>query len=103
MNIAELQETAFGMNAKDVRESFLSEYVDWQIVENSPFDSYDEYGVGQIVSTAAAATKGMQAGIYGSIAAEKNAMKVCRLNGIGFMICKSETIPIACLSAAQSK
>jgi pyruvate,orthophosphate dikinase len=104
VNVKDLQETTFGMNELDTRHSFLGDYVDWQIVDNSPFDSLDVTGASQLIqATASQADAEHQVGVYGNFIADRNSINKFREFGVGFIVCNPETVPIACLCAAKTQ
>ena len=101
INVDELQETLFGMNAVDVENGFLKEYLDWGILPNSPFTNLDEEAAGELITTAVAKGK-RPTEASGRAIINTRAISFLRTAGIKGIVVPAKYVPLACLCATQS-
>ena len=101
----DLTQTTFGLS-RDDSNGFLPAYVDKGILEEDPFVSLDQSGVGQLV--AMAYEKGKQqrpdikVGICGEHGGDPKSVAFCHALGLDYVSCSPFRIPIARLAAAQA-
>ena len=101
----DLTQTTFGISRDDAT-SFLTRYVEAKVLENDPFVTLDQDGVGELVRIAAergrAARPGLKLGICGEHGGDPASIGFCETIGLDYVSCSPFRVPIARLSAAQS-
>ncbi|HQF31397.1 MAG TPA: pyruvate, phosphate dikinase, partial [Hyphomicrobiales bacterium] len=101
----DLTQTTFGISRDDAG-SFLGTYTAKGIVEQDPFVSLDQEGVGELVKIAAergrATRPGMKLGICGEHGGDPASIGFCESVGLDYVSCSPFRVPIARLAAAQS-
>jgi pyruvate,orthophosphate dikinase len=101
----DLTQTCLGLS-RDDSSSFLPAYQDAEVVDNNPFATLDQTGVGQLVEIGVERgrkTKGdLKVGICGEHGGEPSSVKFCHRTGLNYVSCSPFRIPIAKLAAAQA-
>lgn len=101
----DLTQLTFGYSRDDIGK-FLPEYVDRKILENDPFQTLDQRGVGQLVALAAekgrTAKPDIKLGICGEHGGDPASIEFCHKQGLSYVSCSPFRIPIARLAAAQA-
>ena len=101
----DLTQLTFGFSRDDVN-TFLPDYLSYDILETDPFQSLDQSGVGQLVSMAVAkgraANKGLKCGICGEHGGDPASVEFCHRVGLDYVSCSPFRVPIARLAAAQA-
>ena len=101
----DLTQTTFGLSRDDAN-SFLPAYVEKGILEEDPFVSLDQSGVGQLVSWAFKKGKerraNLKVGICGEHGGDPKSVTFCHHLGLDYVSCSPFRIPIARLAAAQA-
>jgi pyruvate,orthophosphate dikinase len=101
----DLTQMALGFSRDDIG-SFIAHYMDQGIYEKDPFQSLDQAGVGQLISTAV--EKGrkskpeLKMGICGEHGGDPASIEFCYKNNLHYVSCSPYRVPIARLAAAQS-
>lgn len=101
----DLTQTTFGLS-RDDSQKFLTEYVERGILENDPFVSLDQAGVGQLVeiglTKGKSARPNLKVGICGEHGGDPESVVFCHNLGLDYVSCSPFRVPIAKLSAAQA-
>ena len=101
----DLTQTCLGLS-RDDSSSFLPAYQDAEVVNNNPFASLDQTGVGQLVEIGVdrgRKTKAkLKVGICGEHGGDPESVKFCHRTGLNYVSCSPFRIPIAKLAAAQA-
>ena len=92
--------------SRDDSGKFLPEYLKQEIIENDPFKTLDEDGVGELVNFArekARDTKPeIKLGICGEHGGDPQTIDFCYRAGLNYVSCSPYRVPIARLAAAQA-
>lgn len=101
----DLTQMTFGFSRDDVA-SFLPFYVQEELLENDPFESIDEEGVGILVGMAAekgrSVRAGMKLGICGEQGGDPATIDFCYRAGLSYVSCSPFRVPLARLAGAQA-
>ncbi|MDA8088865.1 MAG: pyruvate, phosphate dikinase [Nitrospiraceae bacterium] len=101
----DLTQTTFGLSRDDAGR-FLPVYVEQGILEDDPFITLDQDGVGQLMKLAVEkgrkTKKGLKMGICGEHGGEPKSVEFCHRIGLNYVSCSPFRVPIAKLAAAQA-
>ena len=101
----DLTQTCLGLS-RDDSSSFLPDYQEAEVVDNNPFASLDQTGVGQLVEIGVKggrkAKKDLKIGICGEHGGDPASVKFCHRAGLNYVSCSPFRIPVAKLAAAQA-
>ena len=101
----DLTQTTFGISRDDAA-SFLGTYQSRGIVEQDPFVSLDQDGVGELVEIAAERGRktrpNIKLGICGEHGGDPSSIGFCETVGLDYVSCSPYRVPIARLAAAQA-
>ncbi len=101
----DLTQMTFGYSRDDVN-TFLPDYLAQEILEQDPFQSLDQAGVGQLVEMGVTkgrmAKKDLKCGICGEHGGDPASIKFCHKVGLDYVSCSPFRVPIARLAAAQA-
>ena len=101
----DLTQMTFGYSRDDAGK-FLPAYVEQGILEQDPFLSLDQDGVGQLVIIGTehgrSARNSLKVGICGEHGGDPNSVKFCHRIGLDYVSCSPYRVPIARLAAAQA-
>ncbi|MBL0935686.1 MAG: pyruvate, phosphate dikinase [Rhizobiaceae bacterium] len=101
----DLTQTTFGISRDDA-SSFLETYRQKGIIEQDPFVSLDQDGVGELVRMAAdkgrATRPEIKLGICGEHGGDPSSIHFCEEVGLDYVSCSPFRVPIARLAAAQA-
>ena len=101
----DLTQMGFGFS-RDDSGSFLPEYVSKKILEDDPFQSLDQQGIGELVRIAAEkgrATKPeLKLGVCGEHGGDPRSVKFFHKVGLSYVSCSPYRVPVAILAAAQA-
>ena len=102
----DLTQMSFGFSRDDAG-SFLPVFYDKKILENDPFERFDEAGTGRMVDTAVRLGRqtrpGMSMGICGEHGGEPGSVDFFHRVGLDYVSCSPYRVPIARLAAAQAQ
>jgi pyruvate,orthophosphate dikinase len=102
----DLTQTTFGISRDDAESGFLIDYLREGILEENPFASIDENGVGRLMQWAVeegrATRPGLEVGICGEHGGDPQSIDLCHRLGLNYVSCSPFRVPIARLAAAQS-
>ena len=101
----DLTQTTFGLSRDDAGK-FLPFYVEHGILEEDPFVSLDQTGVGKLVKMACelgrSARPGIKLGICGEHGGDPASVIFCHKIGLDYVSCSPFRVPIARLAAAHA-
>jgi pyruvate,orthophosphate dikinase len=101
----DLTQTAFGLSRDDAGR-FLPYYVEKGIIENDPFITLDQNGVGLLmkigVEKGRKVKKHLKMGICGEHGGDPKSVEFCHKIGLDYVSCSPYRVPIARLAAAQA-
>ena len=101
----DLTQTCLGLS-RDDSSSFLPAYQDAEVVNNNPFSTLDQTGVGQLIEIGVKGgrrtKKNLKIGICGEHGGDPDTIKFCHRIGLNYVSCSPFRIPIAKLAAAQA-
>ena len=101
----DLTQTCLGLS-RDDSSSFLPDYQDAEVVNNNPFSTLDQTGVGQLIKIGVKGgrrtKKNLKIGICGEHGGDPDTVKFCHRSGLDYVSCSPFRIPIAKLAAAQA-
>ncbi len=102
----DLTQMTFGYSRDDAGV-FLKEYIARGILENDPFQSLDQSGVGQLVQMGVEkgrqTKKDLKVGICGEHGGDPKSVVFCHQTGLNYVSCSPYRVPIARLAAAQAQ
>jgi len=101
----DLTQMTFGFSRDDVVK-FLPIYIKQGILENDPFNTLDQTGVGQLmemaVSKGQSVNPNIKLGICGEHGGDPASVQFCHRLGLHYVSCSPYRVPIARLAAAQA-
>jgi len=101
----DLTQTAFGLS-RDDSGSFLNEYLDKGLLNNDPFVSVDQDGVGQLIAIAVEKGKevkpNIHLGVCGEHGGDPASISFFNKLGLDYVSCSPYRVPTAILAAAQA-
>jgi len=101
----DLTQMTFGFSRDDIG-SFLPDYLRQDILENDPFQTLDQTGVGQLVQMGVDRGRGtkpeLKCGICGEHGGDPKSVHFCHKAGLDYVSCSPFRVPIARLAAAQA-
>ena len=101
----DLTQMGFGFSRDDTG-AIIKEYVAQGILENDPFQSIDQSGIGKLVKMAVEGGKktrpNIKLGICGEHGGDPASVHFCHKAGLNYVSCSPFRVPIARLAAAQA-
>lgn len=101
----DLTQTGFGLSRDDAGR-FLPDYIEKGILENDPFITLDQSGIGVMIKIAVEkgrkVKKGLKIGICGEHGGDPKSVEFCHKVGLDYVSCSPYRVPIAKLAAAQA-
>ncbi|MFN8012245.1 MAG: pyruvate, phosphate dikinase [Holophagaceae bacterium] len=101
----DLTQMGFGFSRDDAG-TFLPEYVAKKILDDDPFQSLDQEGIGELVRMATekgrAARPGLKVGVCGEHGGDPRSVVFFHQVGLDYVSCSPYRVPIAMLAAAQA-
>jgi pyruvate,orthophosphate dikinase len=101
----DLTQMGFGFSRDDTG-AIIKEYVDKGILENDPFQTLDQDGVGKLVKMAVEGGKktrpNIKLGICGEHGGDPATVKFCHEVGLNYVSCSPFRVPVARIAAAQA-
>jgi pyruvate,orthophosphate dikinase len=101
----DLTQTTLGIS-RDDSASFIEIYKQRGIVEQDPFVSIDQSGVGELIQIAVERGRkvraGLKIGICGEHGGDPASIAFCQKSGLDYVSCSPYRVPVARLAAAQA-
>jgi len=101
----DLTQTALGIS-RDDSKGFIPFYIEHNIIEDEPFQTIDQAGVGKLmewgVSLGRQTRPSLKVGICGEHGGEPRSVVFCHRIGLDYVSCSPFRVPIARLAAAQA-
>jgi pyruvate,orthophosphate dikinase len=102
----DLTQTTLGFSRDDAEGKFLTHYLDERILEDNPFETLDEGGVGELmglaVERARSVKEDIKLGICGEHGGDPASVAFCHGLGLDYVSCSPYRVPLARLAAAQA-
>ena len=102
----DLTQTTFGFSRDDVEGKFLARYLEEKILPVNPFETLDETGVGELVTTACErgrkTREDIKLGICGEHGGDPDSVAFFHRAGLDYVSCSPYRVPIARLAAAHA-
>ena len=102
----DLTQTTFGISRDDAEKGFLMHYIRNGILDNNPFETIDENGVGRLIELAVQAGRearpDLEIGICGEHGGDPKSIALCHRLGLDYVSCSPFRVPIARLAAAHA-
>jgi len=102
----DLTQTTLGFSRDDAEGKFLTRYLDDRILEQNPFETLDQTGVGDLMRIAVERARHVQddikLGICGEHGGDQHSVGFCHELGLDYVSCSPYRVPLARLAAAQA-
>jgi pyruvate,orthophosphate dikinase len=102
----DLTQTTLGMSRDDAEGKFLTFYLENGVIEQNPFETIDQEGVGELMRIAVErgrrAKEQIKLGICGEHGGEPKSVEFCHKLGLDYVSCSPFRVPLARLAAAQA-
>jgi pyruvate,orthophosphate dikinase len=102
----DLTQTTLGMSRDDAEGKFLTFYLEDGVLEQNPFETLDQGGVGDLmrigVERGRTTKPEIKLGICGEHGGEPKSVEFCHTLGLDYVSCSPFRVPIARLAAAQA-
>jgi pyruvate,orthophosphate dikinase len=102
----DLTQTTFGISRDDAEAAFLLDYLNDGLLDQNPFASIDNDGVGQLMRLAlesARRTKpAIESGVCGEHGGDPASITICHDMGLDYVSCSAYRVPVARLAAAHA-
>ncbi len=103
----DLTQSTFAFSRDDVESKFMPFYLDNKLLQNNPFETLDQSGVGRLVAMAASEGKDanpkLHVGICGEHGGDPRSIEFFNSTRIDYVSCSPYRVPVARLSAAQAE
>ncbi|MEM1435886.1 MAG: pyruvate, phosphate dikinase [Pseudomonadota bacterium] len=101
----DLTQMTYGFS-RDDSGKFVPEYLDQKLIENDPFVSVDQRGVGRLmqmtIEDANARKKGIKFGVCGEHGGDPRSIRFFHEIGLDYVSCSPYRVPVARIAAAQA-
>jgi pyruvate,orthophosphate dikinase len=102
----DLTQTTFGVSRDDAEAGFLVSYLQQGILEENPFATLDQEGVGKLMEIALEAGRAvrpnLEVGICGEHGGDPATIAFCHNLGLNYVSCSPFRVPVARLAAAHA-
>ena len=102
----DLTQMTMAISRDDAEASFLLGYLAEEIIDDNPFRTIDEHGVGRLMELATgegrATRPGLAVGICGEHGGEPASIALCQRYGLDYVSCSAYRVPVARLAAAHA-
>lgn len=103
----DLTQTTFAISRDDAESSFLLDYLNDGLLDQNPFASIDDDGVGQLMRLALAGARrakpGIESGVCGEHGGDPASISLCHEMGLDYVSCSAYRVPVARLAAAHAQ
>ncbi len=101
----DLTQMGFGFSRDDIG-SFLPDYLEQKVLQDDPFQTIDQEGVGELIKfgidRGRSTRKELKVGICGEHGGDPESVKFCHRVGMNYVSCSPFRVPISRLAAAQA-
>jgi pyruvate,orthophosphate dikinase len=102
----DLTQTALGFSRDDAEGKFLTRYLEDGVLQQNPFETLDQSGVGELMRIAVqrgrAVRENLKLGICGEHGGEPRSVEFCHALELDYVSCSPYRVPLARLAAAQA-
>jgi len=102
----DLTQTTWGFSRDDVEAEFFSRYLELGIFTVSPFETLDEFGVGELISIAIergrSSNPNIHLGVCGEHGGDPESIHFFHAKGLDYVSCSPYRVPIARLEAGRA-
>ena len=102
----DLTQTTLGFSRDDAEAGFLTHYLEDDVLEDNPFSTLDQSGVGDLMKLAIERARGVKPeiklGICGEHGGDPKSVAFCHDLGLDYVSCSPYRVPLARLAAAQA-
>jgi pyruvate,orthophosphate dikinase len=102
----DLTQAVFSFSREDAENKFLPLYNNLRILQENPFETLDQKGVGKLMELAVTwgrkCNPDLEIGICGEHGGDPSSVEFCHTIGLDYVSCSPYKIPIAILAAAQA-
>jgi pyruvate, orthophosphate dikinase len=102
----DLTQLTFGFSRDDVEGRMMPAYLDHGLLAANPFETIDQFGVGELVRSAVehgrATVPGMKMGVCGEHGGDPESIRFFHQVGLDYVSCSPYRVPIARLAAAHA-
>ncbi|MBA2614984.1 MAG: pyruvate, phosphate dikinase [Actinobacteria bacterium] len=102
----DLTQTTLGFSRDDAEAGFLAHYLENDVLEDNPFATLDQSGVGDLmklaIERARAVKPEIKLGICGEHGGDPKSVAFCHALGLDYVSCSPYRVPLARLAAAQA-
>jgi pyruvate,orthophosphate dikinase len=102
----DLTQTTLGLSRDDAEGKFLTGYLEQGVIEQNPFETLDQDGVGELVEIGVkrgrATRAGLKVGICGEHGGDPESIAFCHRKGLDYVSCSPFRLPLARLASAQA-
>jgi pyruvate, orthophosphate dikinase len=102
----DLTQTTLGFSRDDAEAGFLTHYLEDDVLEENPFQSLDQSGVGDLMQLGIERARGVKPeiklGICGEHGGDPKSVAFCHGLGLDYVSCSPYRVPLARLAAAQA-
>ncbi|MFP4622867.1 MAG: pyruvate, phosphate dikinase [Gemmatimonadota bacterium] len=102
----DLTQTTYGISRDDAEKGFLLHYLEDGVLEENPFTSIDEKGVGRLLEIGTELGRrtrpDLEVGICGEHGGDPATIAFCHRAGLSYVSCSPFRVPIARLAAAHA-
>jgi pyruvate,orthophosphate dikinase len=102
----DLTQMTFGFSRDDVEPRMIPAYLEAGLLARNPFETIDQVGVGELVTTAAKrgrrANRSIKLGVCGEHGGDPESIGFFHRAGLDYVSCSPYRVPIARLAAAQA-
>ena len=102
----DLTQMTFGFSRDDAEGKFLPAYLNKEILEQNPFETIDQAGVGKLMQMAVKLGRetrpNLKCGVCGEHGGDPSSIKFVASIGVDYVSCSPFRIPVARIAAAQA-
>jgi pyruvate,orthophosphate dikinase len=103
----DLTQTTFAISRDDAESAFLLDYLNDGLLDQNPFASIDDDGVGQLMRLALVGARRakplIESGVCGEHGGDPASIALCHEMGLDYVSCSAYRVPVARLAAAHAQ